>query len=103
MLTRQDAGTEFHADCRPTPTMLHGPAGRARVMEGSGIELSVHCPETPTLPSKADDARRHHGPAYRTMNPAACETAPRDRGGLTVWFTDTTTVARAAAPRGTRA
>jgi len=56
------------------------------------------------LPFKANAARRHHIPTqrHRVMNSAAYDAALRDRGSLTVWFTDAAIAAWKAEPRTTR-
>jgi len=44
----------------------------------------------PTLPFKLNQDRRHHIPKqkHRVTNSAVCDAALRQRGSLTVWFTD---------------
>jgi hypothetical protein len=56
-----------------------------------------------SLPFKANADRRHHIPKqrYRAMNSAACNAALRQRGSLTVWFTEEAIVAWKAEPRPT--
>src|SRR5918911_2240890 len=60
--------------------------------------------QAPLLPFKANAARRHHIPEqrHRVTNWAAYEAALRQRGSLTVWFTDEAIRAWRAAPRTTR-
>jgi hypothetical protein len=55
------------------------------------------------LPFKANAARRHHIPKqrHRVTNWAAYDAALRQRGSLTVWFTDAAVAAWRAAPRTT--
>src|SRR5919206_3165757 len=57
-----------------------------------------------TVPFKANAARRHRIPRqrHRVTNWAAYEAALRQRGSLTVWFTDEAVRAWRAAPRTTR-
>jgi hypothetical protein len=57
----------------------------------------------PPLPFKANAARRHHIPKQRhwVTNWAAYDAALRQRGSLTVWFTDAAVAAWRAAPRTT--
>src|SRR3954462_12116150 len=57
-----------------------------------------------TVPFKANAARRHRIPRqrHRVTNWAAYEAALRQRGSLTVWFTDEAVAAWRAAPRTTR-
>ena len=61
-------------------------------------------PEVLTVPFKANAACRHHipGQRHRATNPAACDAALRQRGSLTVWFTDEAIAAWKAEPRTTR-
>ena len=56
------------------------------------------------MPFKANSARRHHVPKqrHRVTNSAAYDAALRQRGSLTVWFTDTAIAAWNAEPRTTR-
>jgi hypothetical protein len=58
----------------------------------------------PSVPFKANAARRHHIPKQRrrVTNWAEYEAALRQRGSLTVWFTDEATRAWRAVPRTTR-
>src|SRR5690348_10652219 len=58
----------------------------------------------PAVPCKADAARRHRIPRqrHRVTNWAAYEAALRQRGSLTVWFTDEAVAAWRAEPRTTR-
>src|SRR4051794_30546779 len=55
------------------------------------------------MPHKANAARRHHipRPKRRVTNWAAYNEALRQRGSLTVWFTDEAIAAWKAAPRTT--
>src|SRR3954447_26899904 len=85
-------------------TLLHGSARvapRGRVTEGSG---PFHDPRMSTVPFKANAARRHRIPRqrHRVTNWAAYEAALRQRGSLTVWFTEEAVAAWRAAPRTTR-
>ena len=56
------------------------------------------------MPFKTNAAQRHHilKQRHRVMNPAAYDAALRQRGSLTVWFTDAAIVAWKAEPRTTR-
>ncbi len=58
----------------------------------------------PTLPFKLNQDRRHHIPCqqHRVTNWPAYEAGLRQRGSLTVWFTDKAIEAWAAEPRTTR-
>ncbi len=61
-------------------------------------------PEILTVPFKANAAQRHHIPKQRdrVTNSAAYDAALRQRGSLTVWFTDGAIAAWKAEPRTTR-
>jgi len=61
-------------------------------------------PEVLTVPFKANAAQRHHIPKqrHRVTNSAAYDAALRQRGSLTVWFTDAAIAAWKAEPRTTR-
>src|SRR6202049_970221 len=56
------------------------------------------------MPFKANAARRHHIPKQKrkVTNWAAYDASLRQRGSLTVWFTDEAITAWQAAPRTTR-
>ena len=56
------------------------------------------------MPFKANQDRRHHIPKqrHRVTNWAAYDSALRQRGSLTVWFTEAAIAAWKAEPRGTR-
>ncbi len=56
------------------------------------------------MPFKANAARRHHIPKqrYRVTNWAEYDAALRQRGSLTVWFTEEAIAAWQAEPRTTR-
>src|SRR3954463_8944976 len=58
----------------------------------------------PTLPFKLNQDRRHHipKPKHKVTNSAAYDAALRQRGSLTVWFTDEAVAAWKAEPRTTR-
>src|ERR1700722_8742408 len=58
----------------------------------------------PALPFKLNQDRRHHIPRqqHKVTNWPAYEAGLRQRGSLTVWFTDEAFAAWAAAPRTTR-
>jgi hypothetical protein len=58
----------------------------------------------PAMPFKANASRRHHIPRQkrRVTNWAAYDASLRQRGSLTVWFTDEAIAAWQAAPRSTR-
>ena len=57
----------------------------------------------PTLPFKLNQDRRHHIPKqkHKVTNSAAYDAALRQRGSLTVWFTDEAVAAWKAEPRTT--
>ena len=56
------------------------------------------------MPFKANQDRRHHIPKqrHRVTNWAAYDSALRQRGSLTVWFTEAAIAGWKAEPRGTR-
>ena len=56
------------------------------------------------MPFKAHADRRHHIPKqqHRATNPAAYDAALRQRGSLTIWFSDAAIAAWKAQPRTTR-
>ena len=56
------------------------------------------------MPFKANQDRRHHIPKqrHRVTNWAAYDIALRQRGSLTVWFTEAAIAAWKAEPRATR-
>ena len=56
------------------------------------------------MPFKANADRRHHiwKQRHRVTNSAACDAALRQRGSLTVWFTEEAIAAWTAEPRTTR-
>ena len=56
------------------------------------------------MPYKFNEARRHKIPKakYKVTNWPDYEASLRQRGGLTVWFTEEAVAAWAAAPRTTR-
>ena len=56
------------------------------------------------MPFKANQDRRHHIPKqrYRVTNWAGYDIALRQRGSLTVWFTEAAIAAWKAEPRATR-
>src|SRR4051795_9450498 len=58
----------------------------------------------PTLPFKLNQDRRHHIPRqqHKVMNWPAYDASLRQRGSLTVWFTDEAIAAWEAEPRTTR-
>src|SRR3954469_1381643 len=57
----------------------------------------------PTLPFKLNQDRRHHIPKqkHKVANWAEYDTSLRQRGSLTVWFTEAAVAAWAAEPRTT--
>jgi hypothetical protein len=58
----------------------------------------------PAVPFKLNQDRRHHIPRqqHKLANWPAYEASLRQRGSLTVWFSDDAIAAWAAAPRTTR-
>src|SRR4051794_34796973 len=67
-------------------------------------EQPLHGPGMPAMPFKANAARRHHIPKqrHRVTNWAEYDDALRQRGSLTVWFTEAAVAAWRAEPRATR-
>jgi len=68
-----------------------------------GIGGSVPCPDPgkPSVPFKLNQDRRHHIPRQtrKVTNWPAYEAGLRQRGSLTVWFSDEAIAAWAAEPR----
>jgi hypothetical protein len=62
------------------------------------------CDLEPIMPFKANATRRHHIPKQKrkVTNWRACDASLRQRGSLTVWFTDEAITAWQAVPRTTR-
>src|SRR3954451_7065178 len=76
-----------------------GAAGRAGV---AGRPLT--CPRMPSVPFKLNQDRRHHIPRQKrkVTNWREYDAGLRQRGSLTVWFTDDAVQAWQAEPRTTR-
>ena len=75
------------------------------VEELGGVgERPLSCPWMPIVPFKLNQDRRHHIPRQRrkVTNWPAYDASLRQRGSLTVWFTDEAVDAWAAEPRTTR-
>src|SRR3954471_14332585 len=73
--------------------------------ELSGVgERPLSCPWMPIVPFKLNQDRRHHIPRQRrkVTNWPAYDASLRQRGSLTVWFTEEAVEAWAAEPRTTR-
>ena len=72
-----------------------GPRSRADVGK------PPHLFRVPTLPFKLNQDRRHHIPKqkHKVTSSAAYDAALRQRGSLTVWFTDEAIAAWKAEPR----
>src|SRR3984957_20548358 len=64
----------------------------------------IHTPEMSAAPFKVNADRRHHIPKQqdRVTNWSEYDAAPRQRGSLTVWFTEEAIAAWRAEPRSTR-
>ena len=69
-----------------------------------GVSGPRFSPWAATVPFKANQDRRHHIPKqrHRVTNWAAYDVALRQRGSLTVWFTEAAIAAWKAEPRCTR-
>ncbi len=82
--------------------MVHGSGGGA---EAPG-DVGDHPPKLrmPILPFKLNQDRRHHIPRqqHKVTNWPAYDASLRQRGNLTVWFTEEAIAAWAAVPRTTR-
>src|SRR4051794_39122688 len=75
------------------------------VKELGGVgERPLSCPWMPIVPFKLNQDRRHHIPRQRrkVTNWPAYDASLRQRGSLTVWFTEEAVDAWAAEPRTTR-
>src|SRR3954454_18044471 len=80
----------------------YGPAWPRRV--GGVSSRPIHDPRELLVPFKSHAAGRHHIPKqrYRVTNWAEYDASLRQRGSLTVWFSDDAIAAWRAAPRTTR-
>jgi len=81
---------------------VQGQGGDGRIA-GWDEAAAVSLTEKSTVPFKANADRRHHIPKqrHRATNLAAYDAALRQRGSLTVWFTEEALAAWTAAPRAT--
>ena len=87
-------------------------AAQPSVVHGSGVgaeaqgDVGDHPPQPrmPILPFKLNQDRRHHIPRQqrKVTNWPAYDASLRQRGSLTVWFTEEAIAAWAAEPRTTR-
>ena len=84
-------------------TLLHGPVRYPVEPSWRRRFMLSPDPRMPTLPFKLNQDRRHHIPKQkrRVTNPAAYDAALRQRGSLTVWFTEEAVAAWKAEPRTT--
>jgi hypothetical protein len=84
-------------------SVVHGPACGAGDRSGVGEAPSPDF-RMPAVPFKLNQDRRHHIPRqqHKVTNWPAYEAGLRQRGSLTVWFTDEAVAAWAAEPRTTR-
>jgi hypothetical protein len=84
--------------------MLHGSAGWLVLRAGWGRTAPLLRPRMLLLPFKLNQAGRHHIPRQRrkVTNWPAYDASLRQRGSLTVWFTDEAIAAWRAEPRTTR-
>jgi hypothetical protein len=84
--------------------LLHGSA--IGELSLAGIGRTIHPDSNPDqpMPFKANAARRHHIPKQKrtVTNWSAYDASLRQRGSLTVWFTDAAIAAWQATPRTTR-
>ena len=83
-------------------SVVHRSGDGAEVQGGVGDRLPK--PRMPILPFKLNQDRRHHFPRQqrRVTNWPAYDASLRQRGSLTVWFTDEAIAAWAAEERTTR-
>ncbi len=82
--------------------MVHGLGGGAEAL-GDVVDRSPNF-RMPILPFKLNQDRRRHIPRQRhkVTNWPAYDASLRQRGSVTVWFTDEAIAAWAAEPRATR-
>ena len=94
-------GLTFSRD-RP-PAWCRDRLAGAEELSGVG-ERPLSCPWMPIVPFKLNQDRRHHLPrqARQVTNWPAYDASLRQRGSLTVWFTDEAVEAWAAEPRTSR-
>ena len=87
----------------PTPAWCTDRLAGAEELSGVG-ERPLSCPWMPIVPFKLNQDRRHHIPRQRrtVTNWPAYDASLRQRGSLTVWFTEEAVEAWAAEPRTTR-
>jgi len=83
-------------------SVVHGSGGGAEAQGDVGDHPPKH--RMPLLPFKLNQHRRHHIPRqqHKVTNWPAYDASLRQRGILTVWFTDEAIAAWAAEPRTTR-
>src|SRR5215207_2347486 len=98
----QRAAAELAGLSQPTAWCTDRLAG-AEELSGVG-EHPLSCPWMPIVPFKLNQDRRHHIPRQRrkVTNWPAYDASLRQRGSLTVWFTEEAVDAWAAEPRTTR-
>ncbi len=84
----------------------HASSSLSVSLEAGSSTVAISCvsPGVPTVPFKLSQDRRHHIPRqrHRVTNWPAYEAGLRQRGSLTVWFTEEAVDAWAAEPRTTR-
>src|SRR3954447_26618732 len=92
---RHDGRAEEH-----WPAWCRDRLAGAEELSGVG-ERPLSCPWMPIVPFKLNQDRRHHIPRQRrtVTNWPAYDASLRQRGSLTVWFTDEAITAWAAEPR----
>jgi len=83
-------------------SVVHGWGGVAEAVSDVGDRSPQ--PRISILPFKLNQGRRHHIPhqQHRVANWPAYDASLRQRGSLTVWFTDEAISAWAVEPRTTR-
>src|SRR3954449_10116816 len=84
---------------RSTPTRCTDRLAGAEELSGVG-ERPRSCPWIPIVPFKINQDRRHHIPRrqHKVANWPAYDASLRQRGSLTVWFTEEAVDAWAAEP-----
>src|SRR4051794_26528650 len=85
-------------------TLCSGLIAEQRLRQRAGRRAPLSCPWMPIVPFKLNQDRRHHIPRQqrKVTNWPAYDASLRQRGSLTVWFTDEAVEAWVAEPRTTR-
>src|SRR4051812_6738046 len=95
----------YRCRCHPADSQTFSPLAACCMDVGECRRRAVHFnpPDLPVMPHKYNADRRHHipRPKRRVTNWSEYNEALRQRGSLTVWFTDDAIAAWKAAPRTT--